>query len=104
MRNWRRKIYPANPNTLSQFAEQLKDGRNDHLLAYNTSIMTVETLTDDDGDEHILMYDKDHILKLFTSDATKIFVDGTFQTTPNIANAYQLISIIAIRFGRVSLI
>lgn len=103
MKYWRRKTYPADANNFCQFIAQLQDGRHNHLLAYNTSVMIVDKVLDDDGCQHLLMYDGIYIAKLFSADATKIFIDGTFQVCPKITGVYQLLTVMAIRFGRVSI-
>lgn len=102
MRNWRRKIYPRNPHNFAEFINQLQYDQNNKLLAYNTSIMTVDVVTDDDDCQHIIFYDKDFIRQLFTRSVSKVFIDGTFKTTPNLFGAYQLVTVMVVAYGHVS--
>lgn len=102
MKVWRRQIYPRDPTTLQEFYDQLRDPRNENLLKYNSTMMKIEKVVDSDGEEHVVIYD-DTLVKDVFSNAKKIFVDGTFATTPHVEGVYQLVTFMAVCFGHVSL-
>lgn len=101
MRNWRRMVYPTNPTSLSEFMQQLGDPTNEHLKSYNDSLMTVNSVIDADGCEHVVLFDEVFV-RAVMSRATLIFVDGTFQTTPLLAGVTQLVTIMAVTYSHVS--
>lgn len=102
MKVWRRQVYPRDPTTLEEFYVQLKDPQNAKLLNYNSTKMTIEKVQDSDGEEHLIIYD-DGLVKEIFRNSRKLFVDGTFQTTPHVQGVYQLVTFMAICFGHVSL-
>lgn len=100
MINWRRGHYPANPTTLDEFKEQLTDEANFRLLTYNHNELTVQEIVDGDGCQHLIIYDQNFLKR----GASRIFIDGTFQCTPRIAGATQLVTIMAVTYSHVSIL
>lgn len=101
MKYWRRKAFPANPNTLGQFLAQLREPCNNHLRSYNSSEMLIADVKDQDDNLHMIFWDQQFVGEVMRG-ATKIFIDGTFQTTPRVVDAYQLVTIMAVRYNHVS--
>lgn len=102
MKNWRRQIFPRDPKTLQEFHAQLSNPRNENLLKYNSTKMSIKMVQDSGGEQHLNIYD-DSLVKEIFKDAQKVFVDGTFQCTPSVIGVYQLVTFMAICYGHVSL-
>lgn len=103
MKHWRRRCFPPNPTNLAGFLDQLRQPCYSNLLNYERNLITINEVTDIDGCLHLIFYDSEFVQNVM-SGATKIFVDGTFQTTPRPTDAYQLVMVMAVRFNHVSLL
>lgn len=78
------------------------DEGNACLRNYNNNEMFVHEIVDGDGCQHVIMYDHNFAADVMTN-ASRIFIDGTFQTTPRIAGATQLVTIMAVTHSHVSI-
>lgn len=98
---WRRAIWPANPSNLSDFYNKLTAAGKEGLCSYNDSSMTVDSVIDEDGEQHLVFYDRAFINDVMPQ-VTKVFIDGTFQTTPAMAGEYQLLTLMVVTHSHVS--
>ena len=98
LKPYRLKAFPPYPKTLAQFGEQLDTGGYDKLLNYENNKLSVVTIEDQEGFVHILFYDQ-KLLDEFFKDVKHIFVDGTYQTRPNIKHCSQLLNVLAVISG-----
>lgn len=101
MANWRRGIWPASPKSLAEFHRVLTAPGNEKLTSYNDATMTLDSVVDSDGEQHVIFYDPVFVRKVMTT-ATKIFVDATFQTTPRMAGISQLLTIMVVSHNHAS--
>jgi hypothetical protein len=97
----RRISYPPRPSNILAFSEQLSDPRNERLLEYTSGRFTTRLLRDTDGNNHIAIHDAEFVRTEIMQDVTKIFIDATFRSTPNLEDAYQLMTIMGIKFNHV---
>lgn len=102
MANWRRSKWPANPTSLAQFYDQINAPSNEHLSVYNETSMTVDSVIDGDQEQHIVFSDP-VFLKEIMPNVDKVFLDATFQTTPTISGVSQLLTLMVVSHGHVSL-
>ena len=96
----RRLEFPANPNSMHVFAQQLANNRR--LGQYNDDgMLTSESILDVDGEMHIAFFDQNFIQN-YISNAEELLIDATFEVLPHIQRAYQLLRIMARRHNHVS--
>lgn len=89
---------------MKQFAEQLVEGKYDCLLRYKTHKLefTIAVEDTDAADIHILFYDREFI-NTNLKRIIQLFIDGTFGTRPKLKDCMQLLNILGIYLGRVSI-
>ena len=103
MKVWRRAIYPRQPETLAEFALQLADPANELILQYHSGQLKSTLLRDANNDIHLFLWDQ-QFLSYVEMNISHFFIDGTFQTTPNMNGVYQLVTLMGIFHGHVSII
>lgn len=102
MKRWRRASFPPCPNTLELMARQLADDPDcERILQSDHSQLTTKTIYDREGNVHLLIYDAPWVRQGFRR-VDRLFIDGTFQTTPQVAGVHQLLTLMAVRFDHVS--
>lgn len=99
---WRRAVWPANRSSLANFYNQLSAARNEHLSSYNYTSMSTDSVIDGDGEQHLVFHDPAFIREVMPN-VTKVFIDATFQTTPAMVGVYQLLTLMVVTHGHVSL-
>ena len=97
------KVYPRHPKSLEEFADQLKDNKYDKLLNYELNSVTAVPVRDDDGNCHIVFYDK-KLLDEYFKNIQHMFIDATFQTRPKISDCQQLLNVLAVLHNCVKII
>lgn len=104
---WRQADRPQLPKCLNEMSDILNMPAWQQLLTFDvihngkqeTHVLDVHHLNVDDG-TIVIFVDRQFALKFEI--ATDFFVDATFDTVPNVKGAYQLLTIMAERFGKVS--
>lgn len=101
MMKCRRVIYPARPLDLPAFNEQLDDPQDPRILEYAQGRFSTHLVVDEEGHNHLIIYDEDFVRTEIAPRVTKLFVDATFKSTPNLNDAYQLLTMMGIIFNHV---
>ena len=92
--------YPPAPANMGQFADQLL--ANVRLGQYEDGFLRSERTRDLNEDIHILFYDENFI-RGHMSEITNLFIDATFDIIPRVQGTYQLLSIMGVTYGHVSI-
>ena len=100
MKECRRKHYPACPRNIQEFVDRLADPAQARILEYDTGRLTVKMITDADNAQHAIFVDENFVREEM-AEVSKLFIDATYQSTPRIAGAYQLLSIMGIKLNHV---
>lgn len=102
MNNWRHLNFPANPNDIHEFADQLREGEYDKALNKGNLKMSAVVVEENENaeedeysEEHILLYDEEFVKEHFVH-TTHLFIDATFQCCPRIGGAHQLLTVLAV--------
>lgn len=101
MKTWRRIAYPPEPRTLQELAQQL-GAVPELLLQYHSGELTTVTLRDANNDVHIGFYDET-FLRHVEEDITTYLTDSTYQTTPDMDQQLQLLTLMGVFHGHVGL-
>jgi hypothetical protein len=109
MKRCRKNSYPPHPQNIREFVEQLMDPQYQRNLEYqvgrgdNTEHgrISVTLVTDARGNNHALIRDEVFVREEMR-DVDRLFIDGTFRSTPNINDAAQLVTIMGIKLNHVS--
>lgn len=104
MKRCRKNVYPPHPQNIFEFANRLTDPQYERNLEYQIGRganamhgqLSVRLVTDDRGNNHALLYDEAFISTKMR-EVDRIFVDGTFRSTPNLNDATQLVTIMGIK-------
>ena len=85
-------MYPPNPTSLGEMAAQLEQPEHYRLLEYDIGRLL--------GKTHIVIYDLEfvHVFR----NVARIFINGTFETTPRVRDVYQLVTVLGVTHGHVS--
>lgn len=102
MKRWRLKNFPPSPTCLQQFLQQLNENLYARVLRYTADhSLTVQVVTDRNGDTHVLFYDKTFIKEFFRT-VSRLFIDATFQCRPNLSDVCQLLTVMGVVTNHVS--
>lgn len=105
MKKWRKKNFPKQPRTIKEMGEKLLEPGNEKLRSYGPGVIEPITITDSDGNDHMILIDRELINKRFKNlKNAKIFIDGTFQTTPKLDDIYQLLTVMMMHHNHVSVL
>lgn len=81
----------------------LSNESNKKLLDYGKGCLTAITITDADGCNHLILYDKELINQEFRGiPNARCWIDGTFETTAKLDDAYQHITYMSSKYDHVS--
>lgn len=78
---------------------QLEDPQNQRLLEYDLGKMSPVSISDDEGNVHLLMYDPELANEFLN--VSHVVIDGTFQTTPRVRGVYQLVAVLGVKYDHV---
>ena len=101
LKRWRRAMYRPNPTSLGEMAAQLEQPEHYRLLEYDIGRLQSKRVVDSLGKTHIVIYDLEFVHNVFRNVA-RIFIDGTFGTTPRVRDVYQLVTVLGVTHGHVS--
>ena len=82
-------------------ATQLAQPESSRLLEYDVGRLVSRRIVDSLGKVHILLYDPEFVGSQFCT-VSKIFIDGTFKTTPRLRDVYQLVTVLGVTYDHVS--
>lgn len=103
MKKWRRRMFPTQPNIILEMGRLLKDPENKKLLDYGKGTLQVETITDADVCHHLIVRDQALIDEYFRDVPNlRSWIDGTFQTTAKLEDAYQTLTVMLAKDDHVS--
>lgn len=100
MKRWRKRNFPPTPHTLEEFFRRATDPAYAKNLQYGSGSLSVKLVTDDHGHNHVLLYDADFVFREMLT-VTRLFIDGTFRSAPDLQGVYQLVTLMAIKFNHV---
>lgn len=102
LKRLRRWEFPACPNSLLEMADGLENPDNARLLQHaGRQLLNTRRIIDAQGNLHILIFSPEFVANEFNA-VSKLFIDGTFKTTPRVQGVYQLLTILGIRYNHVS--
>lgn len=102
MKRWRQKQFPKQPKNILEMGTLLRNDANKKLLDYGKGKMQSVIITDADGCNHLLLFDQELINAEFKNvPNSRAWIDGTFQTTVKLDDAYQHVTIMVSKYDHV---
>lgn len=101
MVRWRREVFPANPDTIPEFAAQLGAPEHQAIREFDGGVLESQMIVDAEGDTHLAFWEPG-ILDNEMDQVERVFADCTFKATPALNEAYQLFTLMAIKYDHVS--
>ncbi|XP_043276879.1 uncharacterized protein [Venturia canescens] len=98
MQKCRRRHYPPCPRTIEEFVGRLSDPASARYLEYTNGRLSVRLITDESGAQHALFFDENFVRQEM-SDVTRLLIDGTFCSRPQVAGVYQLLTVMGIKLN-----
>ncbi|KAJ8672062.1 hypothetical protein QAD02_003321 [Eretmocerus hayati] len=100
LKRWRLESFPPHPKTFKEFCKQVREERYTSILKSMHAKLEAHVKVDDDGEEHIIYYDRDYVQEVMRN--TKyFFLDGTFQCRPGrMKGIAQIFNVMGIKLGR----
>ena len=100
MKRCRIKRYPPRPRTLQELVDRLANPAYARNLEHDTGRLSVQLVTDTENAQHVLFYD-DNFIRQEMGDVSKLLIDATFASRPQIEGVYQLLTVMGIKFSHV---
>lgn len=109
MKRWAKKFLPSENVSFKDFQIQTECEEFKKLLEHRSGKVTAKLIVDSLEEEHVILYDSDFLKTRDCSEITRLFLDGTFKTTPRLYTttfetpSYQVLVIMGIIRNHVSI-